>query len=187
MTSGGVCGQISSDREKWTSRGARTPRPPSPGRQGCWRSRPHRCHRRAGSGRRPRGCQFRRPCSPAYGARLPMGLSVVASAPKGRTQWRRGPCSRGRGQIGPISPVSEPHPSGDWPDLEGTRGRPAVPGRRAESAACAAYAAGSHSSGPTMSTEVCDLLDITEANQRVLLHRGRSRMREALEAEFAKA
>jgi RNA polymerase sigma-70 factor (ECF subfamily) len=37
------------------------------------------------------------------------------------------------------------------------------------------------------STEVCDLLDITEANQRVLLHRGRSRMREALEAEFAKA
>ncbi len=37
------------------------------------------------------------------------------------------------------------------------------------------------------STEVCDLLDITEANQRVLLHRGRSRMREALEVEFAKA
>jgi RNA polymerase sigma-70 factor, ECF subfamily len=37
------------------------------------------------------------------------------------------------------------------------------------------------------STEVCDLLEITEANQRVLLHRGRSRMREALEAEFAKA
>jgi RNA polymerase sigma-70 factor, ECF subfamily len=37
------------------------------------------------------------------------------------------------------------------------------------------------------STEVCDLLDITEANQRVLLHRGRSRMREALETEFGKA
>jgi RNA polymerase sigma-70 factor (ECF subfamily) len=36
------------------------------------------------------------------------------------------------------------------------------------------------------STEVCELLDITEANQRVLLHRGRSRMREALEAEFGK-
>jgi RNA polymerase sigma-70 factor (ECF subfamily) len=36
------------------------------------------------------------------------------------------------------------------------------------------------------STEVCELLDITEANQRVLLHRGRSRMREALETEFGK-
>jgi RNA polymerase sigma-70 factor (ECF subfamily) len=36
------------------------------------------------------------------------------------------------------------------------------------------------------STEVCDLLDITAANQRVLLHRGRSRMRDALEAEFGK-
>ena len=36
------------------------------------------------------------------------------------------------------------------------------------------------------STEVCDLLDITAANQRVLLHRGRSRMRNALEAEFGK-
>jgi RNA polymerase sigma-70 factor, ECF subfamily len=36
------------------------------------------------------------------------------------------------------------------------------------------------------STEVCELLGITEANQRVLLHRGRSRMREALETEFGK-
>ncbi|HEY1831704.1 MAG TPA: RNA polymerase sigma factor [Acidimicrobiales bacterium] len=36
------------------------------------------------------------------------------------------------------------------------------------------------------STEVCDLLDITAANQRVLLHRGRSRMREALETKFGK-
>jgi RNA polymerase sigma-70 factor, ECF subfamily len=36
------------------------------------------------------------------------------------------------------------------------------------------------------STEVCDLLDITAANQRVLLHRGRSRMRDALETEFGK-
>jgi RNA polymerase sigma-70 factor, ECF subfamily len=36
------------------------------------------------------------------------------------------------------------------------------------------------------STEVCGLLDITAANQRVLLHRGRSRMREALEIEFGK-
>ena len=31
------------------------------------------------------------------------------------------------------------------------------------------------------SAEVCDLLDITEANQRVLLHRARSRVRAALE------
>jgi RNA polymerase sigma-70 factor (ECF subfamily) len=36
------------------------------------------------------------------------------------------------------------------------------------------------------STEVCDMLDITEANQRVLLHRGRCRMRDALETEFGK-
>jgi len=36
------------------------------------------------------------------------------------------------------------------------------------------------------STEVCELLDITAANQRVLLHRGRSRMRQALETEFGK-
>ena len=34
--------------------------------------------------------------------------------------------------------------------------------------------------------EVCDLLDITEGNQRILLHRGRSRLREELEAEFGK-
>ncbi len=34
------------------------------------------------------------------------------------------------------------------------------------------------------SKEVCDLLDISEGNQRILLHRGRSRLREDLEAEF---
>jgi len=34
--------------------------------------------------------------------------------------------------------------------------------------------------------EVCEVLDISEGNQRVLLHRGRSRLREALE-EFVKA
>ena len=33
--------------------------------------------------------------------------------------------------------------------------------------------------------EVCDLLGITEANQRVLLHRGRSKIRSLLEAELA--
>lgn len=32
--------------------------------------------------------------------------------------------------------------------------------------------------------EVCDLLDLSEANQRVLLHRGRARLRQALEAAF---
>lgn len=32
--------------------------------------------------------------------------------------------------------------------------------------------------------EVCELLEITEGNQRVLLHRGRSRLRLALSAEF---
>jgi RNA polymerase sigma-70 factor (ECF subfamily) len=37
------------------------------------------------------------------------------------------------------------------------------------------------------SDEVCDALDISEANQRVLLHRGRSRLRAALEAELGAA
>ena len=35
------------------------------------------------------------------------------------------------------------------------------------------------------SHEVCEVLDISEGNQRVLLHRGRSQLREALE-EFVK-
>jgi RNA polymerase sigma-70 factor (ECF subfamily) len=34
------------------------------------------------------------------------------------------------------------------------------------------------------STEVCDLLDLSEANQRVLLHRGRARLRAALEDDM---
>ena len=33
--------------------------------------------------------------------------------------------------------------------------------------------------------EVCELLDITEGNQRVLLHRARSAIRAALEKEIA--
>ncbi len=37
------------------------------------------------------------------------------------------------------------------------------------------------------SVEVCELLAITEANQRVLLHRGRSRIRSMLERELGKA
>jgi RNA polymerase sigma-70 factor (ECF subfamily) len=36
------------------------------------------------------------------------------------------------------------------------------------------------------SKEVCELLEITEGNQRILLHRGRSRLREELEAEFGR-
>ena len=35
------------------------------------------------------------------------------------------------------------------------------------------------------SVEVCNLLEITESNQRVLLHRGRSRIRQALETYMA--
>ena len=34
------------------------------------------------------------------------------------------------------------------------------------------------------SREICDLLEISEGNERVLLHRGRSHLRERLEAEF---
>jgi RNA polymerase sigma-70 factor, ECF subfamily len=37
------------------------------------------------------------------------------------------------------------------------------------------------------SEEVCSVLDISEGNQRVLLHRGRSRLRQALETEFGRA
>ena len=37
------------------------------------------------------------------------------------------------------------------------------------------------------SGEVCSVLDISEANQRVLLHRGRSRLRQVVEDEFGKA
>jgi RNA polymerase sigma-70 factor (ECF subfamily) len=35
--------------------------------------------------------------------------------------------------------------------------------------------------------EVCDVLEITEANQRVLLHRGRSQLRQALETALGSA
>ncbi len=37
------------------------------------------------------------------------------------------------------------------------------------------------------SDEVCDLLEISAGNQRILLHRGRTRLREILEAHIAKA
>jgi len=37
------------------------------------------------------------------------------------------------------------------------------------------------------SHEVCEVLEISEANQRVLLHRGRSHLRQALEAEMGAA
>ena len=37
------------------------------------------------------------------------------------------------------------------------------------------------------SEEVCTVLDISEGNQRVLLHRGRSRIRQVLETEFGRA
>ena len=37
------------------------------------------------------------------------------------------------------------------------------------------------------SDEVCSVLEITEINQRVLLHRGRSRLRQVLESEFGRA
>lgn len=37
------------------------------------------------------------------------------------------------------------------------------------------------------SDEVCDLLDVSPGNQRLLLHRGRARLRETLETHIAKA
>lgn len=36
------------------------------------------------------------------------------------------------------------------------------------------------------SEEVCGVLDISQANQRVLLHRGRSKLRQVLESEFGR-
>jgi RNA polymerase sigma-70 factor, ECF subfamily len=37
------------------------------------------------------------------------------------------------------------------------------------------------------SKEVCELLDISEGNQRILLHRGRCRLRQELEGEYGRA
>ena len=37
------------------------------------------------------------------------------------------------------------------------------------------------------SAEVCDLLDLSEANQRVILHRARARVRQSLEDDFVGA
>jgi RNA polymerase sigma-70 factor (ECF subfamily) len=37
------------------------------------------------------------------------------------------------------------------------------------------------------SADVCEVLAISEANQRVLLHRGRARLRQALESELGGA
>jgi RNA polymerase sigma-70 factor (ECF subfamily) len=37
------------------------------------------------------------------------------------------------------------------------------------------------------SDEVCELFDISTGNQRILLHRGRTRLREILETQIAKA
>lgn len=37
------------------------------------------------------------------------------------------------------------------------------------------------------SEEVSGVMEITEANQRVLLHRGRSRLRQMLESDFGRA